>query len=55
MLADLNVKDQAKGRQRAPTKQLTVQAAGQLSLELKPRAGEPPIISAMQIEELPHE
>ena len=53
VLADLNVSEQANGRQQPLTKQLTVKAAEQLSLELKSRVSEPPIISAIEIEELP--
>ena len=53
MLAELNVREEANGPERALAKPLDLQAAEQLSLELKPRTGDPPIISAVEIEELP--
>jgi len=52
VLAEVNVREEAKGPERALAKPLTLQAAEQLSLELKPRTGEPPIISAVEIEAL---
>jgi len=53
VLSEVNVEDQAKGRERAIVRQLTLEAADQLSLELKPKTGDPPIISAIEIAEPP--
>jgi hypothetical protein len=52
VLAGLNVSEQAEGRPRPLTKQFTVRVAEQLSLQLTPQTGAPPIISAMQIKRL---
>jgi outer membrane protein assembly factor BamB len=53
VLANLKVPEQAGGRKRPLVKQFTVEVGAQLSLELAPKAGEPPTISAMRIEQLP--
>ena len=53
VLANLNVGEQAGGRRRPLIRQFTVKAAESLTLELVPRTGASPIISAMQIERLP--
>jgi hypothetical protein len=53
VLANLNVSQQADGRNRPLVRQFTVEAAEQLTVELVPQTGASAIISAMQIEELP--
>ncbi len=52
-LVDLNVARQADGRKRPLVKQFTVKVAENLSLELVARSDTPPIINAMQIQQLP--
>ena len=52
VLANLNVSEQAGGRHRPLIRQFTVEAAEQLTLELLPRTGASPIISAMRIEKM---
>jgi outer membrane protein assembly factor BamB len=53
VLANLKVSEQAGGRNRPLVKQFPVEVAERLTLELVPRTGVSPIISAMRIEKLP--
>jgi hypothetical protein len=52
VLASLNVREQSGGTYRPLVREFTVEAAEQLTLDLVPRRGAPPTISAMQIEAL---
>jgi hypothetical protein len=53
VLDEVNVSRRAQGRHRPLTRHMTVSVAERLSLELRPRGGAPPMISAMRIEQLP--
>jgi hypothetical protein len=53
VLRNLNIAKQAGGRNRPLILPFITEAAERLSLELVPRTGIAPVISAMQIEALP--